>query len=78
MATLQQLPTTFLMQVLFSNPTAQSFPWSVQGISGSPSRAQLLNELANRSGEGDSSQIIGDVGTTTTGSKKANGKTEIR
>ena len=51
MATLQQLTTTQLIAMLYDNPTAQSFPFNVAGISGFPTRSQLLAELANRSGE---------------------------
>jgi hypothetical protein len=51
MATLQQFTTTQLIASLYDNPNAQTFPWNIQGIVGAPTRAQLLAELANRSGE---------------------------
>lgn len=70
-ATLQQYPTTFLMIALYDNPTAKSFPWE-NGFT----RAQVVQELQNRSGEGDVSQIVSskavvgtDNGTTVTDKK---------
>jgi hypothetical protein len=57
-ATLQQLPTTFLMNALYCNPSAATFSWNISGQTGPVTRSQVLSELANRSGQGDSSQIV--------------------
>jgi hypothetical protein len=74
-ASLQQYSTTYLMGALYANPFAQSFPWE-NGFT----RAQVLTELNNRSGQGDVSQIIsalpnvGTVGAV----KVASGKSSIK
>lgn len=80
-ATLQQLPTTFLMLALYDNPSAQTFPWNLAGQSGDVTRTQVLTELSNRSGQNDSSQIVSAKTTpvgTTNGSPVVNGKMKIK
>jgi hypothetical protein len=75
MATLQQYTTTYLMNALYTNPTATTFPWE-NGFS----RTQILTELSNRSGQGDSSQIVSNlplVGTTD-GNSTVNDKRHIK
>lgn len=75
MASLHQYTTTFLMNALYTNPTAQTFPWE-NGIT----RAQIRTELANRSGENDSSEIVSNLTSvgTTDGATTANNKNKIK
>jgi hypothetical protein len=66
-ASLSQYTTTYLMNALYTNPTAQTFPWE-NGFT----RAQILTELANRSGQNDVSQIV------SASSKSVTNKSQIR
>ena len=71
-ATLKQYSTVYLVQALYSNPYAQSFPWE-NGLT----RTQVVTELNKRSGENDVTQIVsalpavGTVTGATTASKKS-------
>ena len=79
MATLQQISTTVLMRTLYENPNAPTFPWNIGGAT-FVTRIAILNELANRSGQNDVSQIVSALPAvgTSDGATTTSGKSKIK
>ena len=65
-ATLQQYTTSHLVAALYQNPTAQTFPWE-----NTFTRAQIIAELTNRSGQNVTLQVTSNLSAvgTASGSK---------
>lgn len=46
------------MQALYDNPTSTTFSWNIAGQAGPVNRQQIVTELNNRSGQGDTPTIV--------------------